>query len=147
MEATFQGPRYIKDREEEYRKHAFVLYMELVEEADYDLIKEEDFFLTPSESFALCKRVRPQVSTCVKAYYHREYTVDSGASYHTVALQDLTESENKTLRKLDEPLVMDTANGEIIADSEADIYVHNLEMLITALVVPTTTPPLISVGN
>lgn len=89
----------------------------------------------------------PQMSTCVKAYYHREYAVDSGASYHLVAHDDLTESESKTIRLLEEPMIMTTANGEIVADSEADIYVHSLEMFITAMVIPSAAPPLISVGK
>ena len=41
---------------------------------------------------------------------------------------------------------MDTCNGEIEATDEADIFVHDLEMPTTALVVPSTSPPLISVG-
>ena len=46
-------------------------------------------------------------------------------------------SENKTIKLLDEAMIMTTSTGEIIADSEADIYVHNLEMFITALLIPS----------
>ena len=147
IEAIFPTYQRIEAAEEKNRWQAYSLYLELVKEADYDKIDEDKFFLSPSDSFALCKRVRPQLLTFQKEYYQREYTVDSGASFHTVALQDLTKDESKTIRTLEKPIVMGTVNGEVIAYKEADIYVHDLEMLITALVVPTSSPSLISVGK
>ena len=72
--------------------------------------------------------------------------MDSGASYHTVALEDLTEREYQTIRSLEKPITMETANGEIVADSEADIVIHYLDITVTAVVVPSPTPPLLSVG-
>ena len=73
--------------------------------------------------------------------------MDTGASYHTDALEDLTETEFKNLQPLSKPLQMSTANGDIWAKDQTQIYVHSLEMHVTALVVPTTTPPLLSVGS
>ena len=88
----------------------------------------------------------PKALIAWKAYYQREYIVDSGASYHTVAINDLTEQEIRTIRSLEKPITMETANGEIVADSEADIVIHYLEITVTAVVVPSSTPPLLSVG-
>ena len=42
---------------------------------------------------------------------------------------------------------METCNGSVEATHEADIYVHDFEMFPPVLVVPSTTPALISVGK
>ena len=44
-------------------------------------------------------------------------------------------------------MVMDTTNAEIIADSDMEIFVHDLAMLVSALVEPACTPHLLSVGK
>ena len=51
------------------------------------------------------------------------------------------------MRPLAEPLTMDTVNGETEATDETDIYVHSLNIFVTALVMNTDTAALLSVGN
>ena len=138
-----------RQNEEAHRYEAYELYQGLVNDAIYPYLSEDDFFI--KDPIGLCKRApsssMPQALSCWKEYYQREYTVDSGASYHTISEQDLTAGEWKSMRLLDEPVTMQTCNGEVEAEHEAEIFVHDLEIIITALVVPSDTPPLISVGK
>ena len=88
----------------------------------------------------------PTALTAWKAYYQWEYIADHSASYDTIALEDLTEKEHKTIQRIDKPIAIETANGDIVADSGADIFMHHLEMLVLAFVLPSPTPPLLSIG-
>ena len=137
------------------RQNAFDLYQELVEISKYEPIDHKDFFVKlDADAKAPRKRLPVQeVTTCKTSAlscwkpYMREYTVDSGASCHIVARGDLTKNEFITARSLAKPIIMETASGETKAEYEADIYVHDLEMYVAAMVVTTPTPPLLSVGS
>ena len=61
--------------------------------------------------------------------------MDSGASYHTVSMDSLSKEELKTLRRLPEPIIMETANGDTETNDEADIFVEELDMYVTAIVI------------
>ena len=53
--------------------------------------------------------------------------------------------EKKTMRLLPEPLDLDTASGIVQATHEPTVYVYELGIRLTALVMPDS-PPLLSVG-
>ena len=92
------------------------------------------------------ERQVPKALAAWKAYCQREYIVVPGASYHTVALEDLTENEYQTIRRIDKPIGMAMANGVVVAGYWVDAFIRDLEMLLAAFVVPSPTPPLLSVG-
>ena len=47
----------------------------------------------------------------------REYILDSGASFHCIALEDLTTAERAAIEYTDSPLQFSTANGTAISQS------------------------------
>jgi hypothetical protein len=75
----------------------------------------------------------------------REFIIDTGASLHCIGTELLTDEERKTIRLLDKPLDLDTASGIVQATHEATVYVRELGISVTALVMPDS-PPLLSVG-
>lgn len=56
----------------------------------------------------------------------RLFIVDSGASYHLVDEDDLSEWERKTITKLKKPITMQSANGEVTAYRQAIVRVEML---------------------
>ena len=51
----------------------------------------------------------------------RLYLVDTGASTHLVDENSLTEKEKATKRKMEYPVPMATANGDVTPEWEADV--------------------------
>ena len=64
----------------------------------------------------------------------RVFILDSGASFHLIQRAHLTPSEKKTIRKLRTGYLLNTANGEVFAEEEVDVYVEDLDVQITALI-------------
>ena len=58
----------------------------------------------------------------------------------------MTPEERKTLRFLDEPVELHTANGIVLARYECEVYVQDLDCYVTCLVLPDV-PPLLSMGK
>jgi len=72
--------------------------------------------------------------------------VDSGASYHIIDSSALTKEELATVRELEQPVQLMTANGPVEACQVADIYVEDLDFVVTALILDDS-PPLLSLGK
>ena len=89
--------------------------------------------------------------TCCPAGYSkqycstRKYLMDSGASFHVIGKDDLTETEKETNYDLDEPLIMDTASGDAKATNGCTAYVQELGFEVQAVVLEKS-PPLLSMG-
>ena len=62
----------------------------------------------------------------------REIIVDSGASRHMIGRKQLHTTEAMTIRKLSRPFAVQTANGILTCDSEAQIYIHDLGIWVWA---------------
>ena len=76
----------------------------------------------------------------------RTYIVDRGASYHIADRKNLTKVEQLTIRGLDEPISLNTANGYIEATQYA--YVHALELDMTVKVILLeNSPAVLSLGR
>jgi hypothetical protein len=75
----------------------------------------------------------------------RRLIVDSGASGHLVDTASLTAREAATVRRLEDPFQMQTANGIIYAEREAKIRVKELDIAVWAVVLPNT-PAVLSLG-
>ena len=75
----------------------------------------------------------------------RQFIIDTGASLHCIGAELLTDEERKTMRLLARPQRMDTASGEVVATHEVTVYVRELGISVSALVMPDS-PPLLSVG-
>ena len=66
----------------------------------------------------------------------RIYIGDTGASYHLVDLNNLSPEEKLTVRKLEEAIYLQTANGTIEAEYSATVYVKELDISVTAILLP-----------
>ena len=69
----------------------------------------------------------------------RELVVGSGASMHMVSKEDLHEAELETVRVSKSPAVVMTANGEVQAKEEATVYVRQLDVLVTVMLLEKYT--------
>ena len=63
----------------------------------------------------------------------REFVVDSGASTHMASKKDLNEAELETMRISTIPTKVVTANGEVLAKEEATVYVRDLDLFVTVM--------------
>ena len=90
--------------------------------------------------------VRRNVSQFFQNLGTRTYVVDSGASYHIMSNSDLTEHERESIRKLNPPIPLQTANGLIQAKSAVKIHIIELDLEVEALILPNS-PPLLSLGR
>ena len=78
---------------------------------------------------------------------YREFIVDSGASFHIISKKDLTKSELKTLRPLQQPFMLPPANGDIKANEEALLRVRPLQGEQVTAIVVKEAPALLSLGK
>ena len=76
----------------------------------------------------------------------RVYIVDSGASYHIASLAELSRDEKLTVKDLDEPITLKTANGYNEATQYAIVYVKELGMSVKAILLEDS-PPVLSLGR
>ena len=75
-----------------------------------------------------------------------EFVIDSGASMHMVSKKDLNSAELETMRTSRSPTTVMTANGEVQTRGEATIYVKELELLVTVMLLEET-PAVLSLGK
>ena len=68
----------------------------------------------------------------------RRLIADSGASYHLVDAASLTEQERANKKKLEVPILLNSANGEVWAEWYTEIYVPQLGITVEALVLDDT---------
>ena len=63
--------------------------------------------------------------------HSRRWIVDSGASEHLCTKEGLTKEELLTVRPVTEPQSLQTANGEVTPDEQADVWIVDLGAHIT----------------
>ena len=96
-------------------------------------LKENDkaTFYSPAE-----KWVMPVTS--IKEPEEREFVVDSGASVHMVSKRDLNSSVLETMRTSRSPTTVMTANGEVQTREEATVFVKELDLFVTVMLLEET---------
>ena len=104
-------------------------------------LKEKDkaTFYSPAEEWVL-----PAAST--KEPGEREFVVDSGAGMHMVSKKDLNSAELETMRISRNPTTVMTANGEVQTREEATVYVNELDLFVTVMLLEET-PAVLSLGK
>ena len=81
-----------------------------------------------------------------RAKREREFVVDSGASKHMLSKKDLHEAELETVRVSKNPTVVMTANGEVPTKEEATVYVRELDLFMTVMLLENALP-ILSLGK
>ena len=76
----------------------------------------------------------------------RELVVDFGASMQMVSKRDLNSAELETMRTSRSPTTVMTANGEVQTREEATVYVKELDLFVTVMLLEET-PAVISLGK
>ena len=76
----------------------------------------------------------------------REFVVDSGASMLMVSKKDLNKAELKTVSISKKPTMVMTANGEVQAKEEATVYVRELDLFVTVMLLENTAA-VVSLGK
>ena len=104
-------------------------------------LKENDkaTFYSPAEQW-----VHPAAST--KELGEREFVVDCGESMHMVIKQDLNSAELETMRTSRNPTTVMSANGEVQTREEATVYVKELDLFVTVVLLEET-PAVLSLGK
>ena len=73
--------------------------------------------------------------------------VDSGASMHVVSRKDLNSAELETVKVPKSPTTVVTANGEVLTKEEATVYVRELDLFVTVMLLEGNTQAVLSLGN
>ena len=136
-------PKRIEEEELRARRKAWKMALDLHHvEGEFEH-KNPAFFKT-------IKTHDQAISACADGIFmatqgHREYSIDSGASNHLVARNQLHEAEKETIRPLDVARRIQCANGTMIIKSMAQIYVPFLEKSVWAYVMKDC-PTILSLG-
>ena len=101
--------------------------------------KNKAAFHFPAEEWVL-----PAAST--KELEEREFVVDFGASMHMACKKDLNSAELETMRTSRSPTMVMTANGEVHTREEATVYVKQLDLFVTVMLLEET-PAVLSLGK
>ena len=98
--------------------------------------------------YILLARGRMGTPGCVnkRAGGKREFVADSGASMHMVSKRDLDSAEVETMRTSRSPTMVVTANGEVQTREEATVYVKELDLFVTVVLLEET-PTVLSIGK
>ena len=75
----------------------------------------------------------------------RPFVIDSGASYHLIGYNQLTEKEKGSIRPIKVPFRIQSANGIIIVDKEVHIFVPALNVSVWAQLMQDC-PAVLSLG-
>ena len=137
-----------------YRKEAFKLHKELHPEVS---LEEEAFFSsnesTPSKVSGepspedqknsaprILKPTNPtaMISKVPIGDTTRSYIVDSGASFHLASKDTLLPKERKSIEDLEEPITVQTANGDVTISQKCRVHVKELDLWIWAHLLPCT---------
>ena len=81
-----------------------------------------------------------------KSTEDRMFVVGSGASMHMLSKRDLSSDELDTLTRSRNPNTVMTANGEVQTNEEAQVYVQDLDLVVTVQILEET-PPVLSLGK
>ena len=101
--------------------------------------KNKATFHSPAEECVL-----PAAST--KEPKEREFPVDWGASVHMVSKRDLNSAELETMRTSRSPTTVMTANDEVQTIEEATVFVKELDLFVTVMLLEET-PAVLSLGK
>ena len=101
--------------------------------------KDQVTFYSPAEEWVL-----PAVST--KEPEEREFVVDSGACMRVVNKKDLNSADLETMMTSRSPTTVMTANGEVQTREEATVYVKELDLFVTVMLL-VETPVVLSLGK
>ena len=103
--------------------------------------KKEDkaTFCSPSEEWIL-----PAASTVNPE--EREFVVDSGAIMLVVSRKDLNKAKLETVRTSKNPIMVVSANGNVQTKEEATVYVRELDLIVTVMLLEST-PAVLSIGK
>ena len=97
----------------------------------YKLEKDKATFYFPSEEWVL-------LAASTKELEEREFVVDSGASMHAAELE--------TMRTSRSPTMVMTANGEVQTREEGTVYVKELDLFMTVVLLEEI-PTVLSLGK
>ena len=76
----------------------------------------------------------------------RDFVVDSGASMHMLSRKDLNSAELENVKVSENPTTVVTANGEVQTKEEATVYVKELDLFVTVMLLEDT-PAVLSFGK
>ena len=145
-------PATIQHCNQEAQEQAWRLYNEVKDRMTYGgkpalNISKNDFFVTDGEIENVPKRVMDMcfASTTGMQKNNRKYMLDSGATFHLICWQFLSERERLTVRKCS-PCLLNTANGPIEVGYEVDMWIEELDLQVTAFILKDS-PPLLSMGK
>ena len=112
----------------------------------WDLVKKRYKLKAKDKAtlFWLAKWVLPAAST--KEPEEREFVVYSGASMHVVSKKDLNSAELESMRTSRSRTTVLTANGEVRTNKGPTVYVKQLDLFVTALLLQET-PAVLSLGE
>ena len=68
----------------------------------------------------------------------RDFVVDSRANRQKVSKKYLNKAELETVRISKNPTTVMTANGEVLAKEEATVYVRELDLFVTVMLLENT---------
>ena len=97
----------------------------------YKLQKKQTTFYSLAEEWIMlaASTIKPE---------DREFEVDSGASMHMVIKRDFNSAESETMRISKNPTTVMTANGEVQTREEAMVYVQELDLFVTVMLLEET---------
>ena len=125
--------KYVQFREWVARKKAWSIACSANNRREKFNDMDEDFFFTD-----------PALPKILYAS-DRNFIIDSGASYHLIGLNKLTEEEKTTIRSVKEPFHIQSANGTLTITEEAHVRVPALNIWIWAQLVEEC-PAVLSLG-
>jgi hypothetical protein len=151
--ATMPKATTISVNDEGAREEAWKTYNEVKDRmfewdgAPLAEISKKDFFVTDEMINSTPKRI---MNMCLSTPLgeirsNRKYMMDSGATFHLICWQFLTERERITVRKC-MPCLLNTANGPIKVEYEVDVWIEELDLQVTAFILKDS-PPLLSMGK
>ena len=70
---------------------------------------------------------------------NREFIVDSHASLHMMSKSELTSGEKDTITRSKELIVITTAIGEAVSTEDATVYVNDLDVFVTMMLLEDFT--------
>ena len=98
-------------------------------------------------SYILLARGRMGTLRCVnKRAREREFEVDSEAGMHLVSKRDPDFAELETVKISKSPTTVMTANGQVQSREEATVYVKELDLFVTVMLLEET-PAVLSLGK
>jgi DNA (cytosine-5)-methyltransferase 1 len=77
--------------------------------------------------------------------HKRVWIVDSGASFHVVSYANLTIQELRTVKRMEDPILIHTANGDVVITHSAMVSISDIEVTVKAYIVKDS-PALISMS-